>query len=231
MKFNRIKSSLSQSNLPKTVALTIGVLAIIFSIRFIVLAWTEPPQAPPQGNVPAPINVGSITQTKAGGLNLGGNLNLQGNKLIIYAGDGEIYRSGGQIVYQADDNWYWYSSWDGHDEMTLHYRDGLRLRSNLDADSLSARNQVCIRGDCKTSWPAGGISSCADCDPRFAFKSHGHGLTNCGWTGWSKGYPRCPSGQVVNGMDCVDETDWDPCEEGGAYKGGLLFRFYCCSVQ
>jgi hypothetical protein len=45
--------------------------------------------------------------------------------------DGRIIRIGGQIRYDADDNWYWYSIWDSHNEMTLHYRNGLWLRGNL----------------------------------------------------------------------------------------------------
>jgi len=72
----------------------------------------------------------------------------------IGTNDGRIIRVGGQIRYDADDNWYWYSIWDNHNEMTLHYRNGLWLRSNVDADDLIARDRICIRGDCKTSWPS-----------------------------------------------------------------------------
>ena len=51
------------SNLP---GIIFGILVICFLIGFSVLAWTEPTQAPPQGNVPAPINVGNINQYKTG---------------------------------------------------------------------------------------------------------------------------------------------------------------------
>jgi hypothetical protein len=37
-------------------------------ISYLVFAWTEPSQNPPQGNVPAPINVGSADQVKSGKL-------------------------------------------------------------------------------------------------------------------------------------------------------------------
>jgi hypothetical protein len=47
-------------------ALTFGVLVISFAIAFYVVAWQEPTQAPPQGNVDAPINVGTEPQAKAG---------------------------------------------------------------------------------------------------------------------------------------------------------------------
>ena len=85
--------------------------------------------------------------------------------------DGRIIRVNGQIRYDADDSWYWYSIWDNHNEMTLHYRNGLWVRSNVDADDLKARDRVCIRGDCRTSWPSGGIGSCSDCDYLFATDS------------------------------------------------------------
>ncbi|HBB53966.1 TPA: hypothetical protein DCZ79_00490 [Candidatus Nomurabacteria bacterium] len=35
------------------------------------IAFTEPTEAPPGGNVPAPVNVGSVSQTKTGGLTVG----------------------------------------------------------------------------------------------------------------------------------------------------------------
>jgi len=48
---------------------------IVFSTliaTFFIYAWTEPTQSPPQGNVPAPINVGAGTQYKSGALGIGG---------------------------------------------------------------------------------------------------------------------------------------------------------------
>ena len=54
------------SNLQKTIALLVGVLAMVFLIGYIVFAWVEPTQPPPGGNVPAPINVGSTEQIKSG---------------------------------------------------------------------------------------------------------------------------------------------------------------------
>jgi len=52
----------------KTFALCFGVLVMIFVLNYLVLAWTEPKQTPPEDNVPAPLNVGSDGQQKAGGL-------------------------------------------------------------------------------------------------------------------------------------------------------------------
>lgn len=53
---------------PKIVALTFGILVITFLVAFYVIAWQEPTQAPPGGNVPTPLNVGKIGQSKEGGL-------------------------------------------------------------------------------------------------------------------------------------------------------------------
>jgi len=51
--------------------LVLGVLGAGF-----VLAWTEPSQAPPEGNIPKPINEGPATQTKEGGFNTIGNMGV-----------------------------------------------------------------------------------------------------------------------------------------------------------
>ncbi len=62
---------------PKITALTFGVLVICFAIAFYVVAWQEPSQVPPGGNVPTPLNVGPTGQSKSGGLilNTGGAVN------------------------------------------------------------------------------------------------------------------------------------------------------------
>lgn len=57
----------------KTVSLVFSVLVICFSVGFYVFAaWKEPASNPPDGNVGAPINVGSVTQVKDGGLGING---------------------------------------------------------------------------------------------------------------------------------------------------------------
>ena len=50
------------------ILLMFGVLAMSFAIGYLVFAWVEPGANPPQGNVPAPINVGNVDQYKAGRL-------------------------------------------------------------------------------------------------------------------------------------------------------------------
>jgi hypothetical protein len=58
---SKIKSTLSKS-LPAIIVSVMVTTAIIYA------AWQEPTQEPPGGNVPAPINVGPLTQSKAGAL-------------------------------------------------------------------------------------------------------------------------------------------------------------------
>lgn len=48
-----------------------GITLALFG-AFIALAWTGPTAAPPNGNVAAPLNVGSKNQVKTGGLSVGG---------------------------------------------------------------------------------------------------------------------------------------------------------------
>ena len=59
----------------KIVSLVFSVLVLCFAIGFYIFAqWQEPPQPPPGGNIPAPLNVGPVGQAKIGGLiiNTGG---------------------------------------------------------------------------------------------------------------------------------------------------------------
>jgi len=56
---------------PKIIALAFGVLVVSFAVGFYVFAWQEPTEAPPEGNVPTPLNVGDVAQTKEGDLTIG----------------------------------------------------------------------------------------------------------------------------------------------------------------
>ncbi len=61
----------------KFFGLKIVALSILFGAAVSYAAWTEPTATPPDGNVPAPLNVGSDGQSKSGGLilNTGGAVN------------------------------------------------------------------------------------------------------------------------------------------------------------
>ncbi|KKN91748.1 hypothetical protein LCGC14_0214160 [marine sediment metagenome] len=57
----------------KTLTLTLGLIAFSFLFVWYVFAqWTEPTAVPPGDNVPAPLNVGGVTQYKSGALGVGG---------------------------------------------------------------------------------------------------------------------------------------------------------------
>ena len=69
---------------PKITALTFGILATVFLAAFYVIAWQEPTEAPPGGNVATPLNVSITGQAKEGGLIL--NTGGAENALIIDKG-------------------------------------------------------------------------------------------------------------------------------------------------
>ncbi|MDP3990769.1 MAG: hypothetical protein Q8P63_00465, partial [Candidatus Nealsonbacteria bacterium] len=70
----------------KLVALTFGVLVISLAIVFYAVAWTEPSQSPPGGNVFAPLNIGPTGQSKEGGL----ILNTGGAAVGLIVGNGSV---------------------------------------------------------------------------------------------------------------------------------------------
>ena len=66
---------------PRTIALTIASFILGTISIGIAYAWSEPTAAPPNGNVAAPINVGSTDQVKNGGLGVN-SLAVFGNSLF-----------------------------------------------------------------------------------------------------------------------------------------------------
>ena len=106
---------------PKITALTFGVLVISFLAVFYAVAWQEPTQAPPEGNVPNPLNVGNVGQEKVGGLILntgGAEYGLIVDKGIAEFGESVIFGPNnrptspkeGQIYFdQGDKKMYYYN--------------------------------------------------------------------------------------------------------------------------
>jgi len=72
----------------KSIALTLGVLAMSLVISYLVLAWTEPGTSPPGGNVPAPLNVSLNAQSKEGALVIGSNSGLTTGLIVQYGNVG-----------------------------------------------------------------------------------------------------------------------------------------------
>lgn len=150
-----IKNEMNKRYLSPKIIKSIGlILSVTFVALLVVMAaqaqWEEPSQGPPGGNVAPPINVGDEYQTKQAGLGIEGNLDVDGT---VQSGawrptgtnDGRIRRLGGQILYEADDNWYWYSSWNDQNEMKLHYRDGLWIRTWAEALDFCTHDGVCLK--------------------------------------------------------------------------------------
>lgn len=69
----------------KIVSLVFVIIVVCFAIVFYAIAWDEPTDPPPGGNIPIPLNTGPDPQIKVGGLilNTGGAANglavVQGN--------------------------------------------------------------------------------------------------------------------------------------------------------
>ncbi len=56
----------------KHVIISLIILSLVFVANYIVMAvWSEPTGSPPNNNVPAPINVGPMSQSKEGNLEVG----------------------------------------------------------------------------------------------------------------------------------------------------------------
>ncbi len=71
MPFNLNSSNSKQSLKGVVLGITISLFFfLLFLYLSFILAWTEPVQLPPQGNVPVPINTGSTPQTKTGNLTI-----------------------------------------------------------------------------------------------------------------------------------------------------------------
>jgi hypothetical protein len=135
-------------------------LIIGLSIQFTV-AWVNPPASPPTGNVGAPLTTGAGDQTKNGGgiTASGPNYGFQGYDttegslgLVGYNVYG-LYSHGagnyGLISYDGD-----YSSWTH-----LNYANyGVYTNTPIYSGSYVQAPQLCIGGDCRSSWPTAGSS-------------------------------------------------------------------------
>lgn len=81
-------------------------------------AWSEPTAAPPDGNVGAPINTGSVAQTKNGNLNVyNGYLQAYGDSgyygLLNYGGYGGYFYGSGGVFSQNTSGYYTYLNYPG----------------------------------------------------------------------------------------------------------------------
>lgn len=79
---------MSYSNLNRTIALSVGVLAMVFLISYFALAWSEPTAPPPGDNVPAPLNISINAQAKEGALVLATNSGVPIGLIVQYGNVG-----------------------------------------------------------------------------------------------------------------------------------------------
>jgi len=129
-----------QKFLIKTLPLCVGVFVLSIIIGYAVLAWTEPNTTPPGGNIAAPINTGSVTQTKTGDLGwgtAGARLNTDQGASIELRGTGTPY-----IDFSND------ASTDYDGRMILTNNDAL----SVEGADLNANVRLCIKGTCCDSW-------------------------------------------------------------------------------
>jgi hypothetical protein len=97
----------------KTIALTFGVLVILFSAGFYIFAWQEPASAPPAGNMTTPLNTSATAQTKTGDLTIGisqikadGSVgtNLNSDKVDDYHA-ADLMAAGGSGLFELSCGW------------------------------------------------------------------------------------------------------------------------------
>jgi hypothetical protein len=146
------------------------VFSVLVATNFLYAAWTPPGNSPPSSNVPAPINVGSSAQDKAGVLGVGG-LSVFGNTLIHSAAptielsdsnhnDWWIRADGNRVYFLADrdDN----GTWSGESPWPLVMQAGATSAEDYALFSSQVRaTEYCNRGGtvCFTSEDASGGGS------------------------------------------------------------------------
>lgn len=145
----------------KFTLLSIISISIIFLVSFLILAWTGPTQSPPLGNIEAPINVSTTTQTKKGGLNIMENLGVgTENPLTKLHVVGGYIRSDTGFCIGGNCINAWPSSeitgggtinylpkWSGNTSLTNSslYEDSSYLNVTK---YLNLQNQLCFKRDC-----------------------------------------------------------------------------------
>jgi hypothetical protein len=78
---SKIKSTLSKS-------LPVIIVSVMITTAIIYAAWQEPKSVPPNDNVPAPINVGPLTQSKAGAFGVSGVFTTDNATFLAVIGSG-----------------------------------------------------------------------------------------------------------------------------------------------
>ena len=138
---------------------TLLIIAGLFGVVALVSAWTAPTAAPPGDNVAAPLNVGTAQQDLQGSKTIGGGTTNVLSLSNIGLGVGGVLRGYSNAIFDGSigiGNILTSGSPQGKLEVAgggviIGRPDGL----NKGSGSLNAEN-VCIQGNCQSSWPSGG---------------------------------------------------------------------------
>jgi hypothetical protein len=120
-----MKQQRKTKSLPQQATYWLGVIAVGLTVGLgiqFAQAWTNPGQAPEQGNIPGPITTGASAQTKTGSFTTNGNLNASGWVIASGAMQGQYFRDSNNIAYYANpDGWSVYSNFQTHDNNSWGY--------------------------------------------------------------------------------------------------------------
>jgi len=206
-----------------------GFPAALTALLFVVVfawAWVEPTQAPPKGNVPAPLNVGPTGQAKRGNLMLNTDGSLEYGLLIPYGKVGIGTTAPAEKLDVAGN-----AKIEGNLTINNSHDGNLYI-----GDSNGSNAQLCLNGECftKADLLAAGGSGCSDNPPHDCYIGvdlDGDGYTtvegdcderceNC-YSG-STEYTSSPDGKdqdcdgnideidVVKIKQCGDSSTWRP---------------------
>jgi len=119
---------------------------MVFLINFIVLAWNPPTAPPPEENVPPPLNISPIGQTKTGALIVTTLTTSAGKLYLDDTTEGDIERVDRVIGYND------LRLWGNPARTTTIYLDS----PTTVTQDLTAQSGITLGGVRRTTWPAGG---------------------------------------------------------------------------
>lgn len=199
----------------KFLAISTSALAIMLTLSFAIMAWTEPGTGiiPPGGTMVAPLNTGTTYQTKTGGLNIVGKVGIGTtgpSKNLEVNGDTK------SINFCLGDACC--STWDQCKQFavcTAGATNGGCLKCNADGSGWTdncSSGQFCVNGTCRVC-PPGTVKNCMTC------KDDG--------SGWMD---TCPSDQFCLSGTCQVKLCVNECFFAGAQacNGNVL---YTCAAD
>jgi hypothetical protein len=131
----------------------LGVMAIGLMIGLTVKmaqAWVGPPTSPPGGNVGAPINTSAAAQIKSGNFTTLGRLQTSGGGAYGFGALNFGYHS----LNSHSNGWLYL----GDQNNAIYGGRGLAADNLWASNTLYANNTLCLKGDCRTAWPASAAS-------------------------------------------------------------------------